>query len=128
MITALYASICALILIILSLNVIKLRRGEQVSLGDGEVQALKVAIAAHSNASQYIPIALLLIFMLEYNGAFAVLVHLAGIMLIAGRILHARGITTAFKGRVLGMQITIWTILSLAIANVLLVTYMQFFA
>ncbi len=128
MITALYASICALILIRLSLNVIKLRHSERVSLGDGNVEALRIAIAAHSNASQYIPIAQLLLFTLEYNGAFAVLVHLGGIMLIVGRILHARGMITAFKNRVLGMQITIWTIRLLAIANILLVVYVQYFA
>ena len=57
---------------------------------------------------------------LEYNGAPLWLVHVAGITFLAGRLIHARGILRErFKGRVLGMQLTIWTILALAAANLL---------
>ncbi len=128
MITAIYASICAFILVRLSMNVIQLRRSEKISFGDGGIKELQAAIAAHSNASQYIPIALLLLFGLEYNGAPSWLIHLLGIMLVAGRIIHARGMTTVFSGRALGMQITISAIIILASANILLLPARQLFA
>ena len=128
MITALYTSVCAFIFVRLSLNVIRLRRREKIGFGDGGIKALQVAIAAHSNAAQYIPIALLLLFCLEYNGASGWLVHPLGLALVAGRIIHARGMATGISGRVLGMQITITTIIILASANILLVLYKQLFA
>lgn len=77
-------------------------------MGDGGNEDLKVAIAAQTNAIEYIPIALLLLFALEYNNANIIIVHLMGLTLITGRIIHARGILCVdLKTRVLGMRITL---------------------
>jgi len=120
MITALYASLSALLIVRLSLSVIKLRRQNRVSVGDGGNEALQLAIRAHSNAVEYIPIALMLLFMLEFNGAPKLLVHLLGITLLIGRMLHAMGLpANDLRKRVLGMQITIYLLIGLAIANIL---------
>ena len=127
MITAFYASICALILVKLSIAVIKLRRKHRVSLGDGGNEALITAIAAHSNASQYIPISLLLLFVLELNDANIWLIHLTGLALVTGRLLHAQGIVSKMSARVLGMQMTIYTIIALSILNIFYLPYSEFF-
>ena len=124
MISAMYASILALLIVWLSLNVINKRKSNRVSIGDGGVTELTVAMAAQSNAVEYIPIALLLLFALEHNGASIILVHLLGIALVAGRIIHARGLLgNTLKVRVLGMQITLYTILGLVIANAIYLPY-----
>lgn len=118
MITALYASICAIILIKLSLNVIKLRRKHQISLGHGNIKELQIAIGAHSNASQYIPISLILLFLLEINQANVWLIHLLGISIVISRLIHAQGMNNKMPARVLGMQLTIINILALSFVNI----------
>ena len=60
MITALYASLAALLIVKLSLSIIALRRKHQVRLGDGGVEELQTAIRIQANATEYIPITLLL--------------------------------------------------------------------
>ena len=120
MITSIYASLLALLIVRLSVAVIKLRRKNRVSVGDGGNEELQLAIRAHANAVEYIPIALMLLLMLELNGAPKILIHILGVTLLVGRILHAMGLPTKdFKKRVLGMQITIYLLIGLAILNVL---------
>jgi len=126
MTSAIYASLSAFLIVWLSLNAIKKRRSNKVSIGDGGIDELKTAIAAQSNAIEYIPIALMLLFSLEYNHANLFLVHFLGISLIIGRIIHAKGLLTSnLQQRVLGMKITIYTIIGLAISNLVYVTYTQ---
>ena len=120
MTSVIYASISAFIIIWLSLNVIKNRRQYKVSIGDGGNEQLKIAMAAQSNAIEYIPIALILLFALEYNEGNIFIVHLLGLTLIIGRIIHAKGILSGkLKTRILGMQITIYTMIGLAILNII---------
>lgn len=69
MITALYASILATLMIWLSIQVIKQRRSAKVAYADGGVNALQVARSAQGNAMDYIPITLFLMAMVEFNGA-----------------------------------------------------------
>jgi len=125
MITTLYAALCALLLVKLSLAVIKLRRKHKVSLGDGGVEDLVVAIATHSNACQYMPISLLLIFTLEQNQANIWIIHFVGLALLTGRLFHAHGMWHAMSARVLGMQITIYNIIAMSILNLIYLPYSQ---
>lgn len=119
MITALYASLCALWIVKLSLDVIKLRRQHRVALGDGGHPDLEAAIRTHGNATEYIPITLILMLMLEWMGAFWWLIHLAGIALLTGRLLHASALKHADgKRRVLSMKFTVFLIIVLALLNI----------
>jgi hypothetical protein len=120
MITSIYASLSALLIVKLALSVIKLRRKNRVSVGDGGNEALQLAIRAHANAVEYIPIALMLLLTLELNGAPKILIHILGVTLLIGRILHALGLPAKdLKKRVLGMQITIYLVIGLAVLNIL---------
>lgn len=117
--TAFYAALLALLLVILGLQVVRTRIREKVSLGDGNNPAMLAAIRVHANAAETIPIALLLMLLLEINGGGAAGLHLAGITLLAGRVLHAWGLTRRRKvnrWRQLGMVLT-WTVtIGLAVA------------
>ena len=126
MTSVIYASLAAFLMVWLSLKVIKIRRSNKISIGDGGIDDLTIAIAAQSNAVEYIPISLLLLFALEYNQANMIAIHLLGAALIIGRIVHAKGLLSSnLKQRVLGMQITIYTLLALAIANFIYLPYEQ---
>jgi len=120
MITSLYASLSALLIVRLSISVIKLRRINRIRVGDGGNEELQLAIRTHANAVEYIPIALLLLLMLELNGAPKILIHIFGATLIIGRIIHAMGVPAKnLQKRILGMQITIYLLIGLAILNIL---------
>jgi uncharacterized protein len=123
-ISSVYAGIFALLIVWLSLNVIKLRRANKVILGDGGVPQLQNAIRAQGNATEYIPITLILLILLELSGANAWLVHIGGIAIIIGRLLHAKGLLAEdLRYRVLGMQVTFFTIIGLASANIFYALY-----
>ncbi|MCR9980802.1 MAPEG family protein [Vibrio diabolicus] len=124
MITALYASILAILIIWLAVQVIKQRRLNQVAYADGGVEALQIARSAQSNATEYIPITLILMSLLEFNSAYPTWIHLTGIIFVIGRIIHARGILKEdLKRRVRGMQVTFLVILSLVVLNMIYLPY-----
>lgn len=129
MITALYASLCALLLVKLSLQVISLRRTHRISLGDGGNAELQAAIRTQGNATEYIPIILILMMLLEWAAAAWWIIHLAGIALLAGRIIHASALKTGnAKLRVLGMKFTFFLIMALAALNIFFLIAGYFFA
>jgi uncharacterized membrane protein YecN with MAPEG domain len=91
-ITALYAGLLGLVYVLVGLPIGVLRFRTGVSLHDGGNKALAVAIRRHANFFEYVPLALLLIAMLELNGASGALVHGLGIALLIARILHPFGL------------------------------------
>ncbi|TBR42793.1 hypothetical protein CBF23_006350 [Marinomonas agarivorans] len=116
----LYAAICAIWICYLVLNVVKVRTSKQVAYGDGGEESLIIARTAHGNAVETIPVALLLLLGLELNQGSIWLLHFFGITLLVGRGLHGIGVLSkTFKARVLGMQITVFTLVGLSIANLL---------
>ncbi|MBR9786344.1 MAG: hypothetical protein GYB40_00230 [Vibrionaceae bacterium] len=124
MITALYACILAVLFIWLAIQVIKQRRVNKVAYADGGIESLQIARSAQSNASEYIPITLILMVLLEFNGAQPVWIHLTGIIFVIGRIIHARGILQeSLKGRVKGMQVTFLIIVALVVLNMIYLPY-----
>jgi uncharacterized membrane protein YecN with MAPEG domain len=120
LITAIIASILTIIFIQLSFSVIALRRKNQVGLGSGGHDDLERAIRAQGNFAEYVPFGIILIACLELNGAPWFLVALFGVMLIVGRLIHAKGIRTPppdFSKRVLGMKFTFSTLIALVFLN-----------
>ncbi len=119
-ITAVFASILAVMFIKLSFNVIGFRRKNKVSLGTGSVEELERAIRAHGNFAEYVPFGLFLMGALELNGAPLGLVAPLGVLLVLGRYFHARGINEPppqFANRVRGMKLTFAALGLSAIAN-----------
>lgn len=120
MITGIYVALAALLIVALARNVISLRRQYKVALGDGGHQDLLAAIRAHATAIEYLPIGLLLLLVLELSQSPAWLIHLLGSLFIIGRVIHAHGISKAIgTQRIIGMQITIWLLIIMAVLNLL---------
>jgi len=88
-----YTALLALGYFVLSLRVSFVRREFSIGLGDGGNTKLERAIRAHANFAEYVPITLLLLAALEFQGAPAWLLHFFCIVLIIGRVLHAVGIS-----------------------------------
>jgi uncharacterized membrane protein YecN with MAPEG domain len=91
-ITAIYAALQALLAIGLVVPVGQLRAKTNVSLGAGGNPQLETAIRRHANWTEHVPIALLLMALLELNGASATLLHGLGATLLVARILHPLGL------------------------------------
>jgi uncharacterized protein len=115
--TGLYAALCALIILALALRVIVLRWSTKTGIGDGGDRRLSKAIRVHGNATEYVPLALVLMLIAELGGASGALLNACGIALVAARLLHAYGLTRsagASIGRMLGTIGTFAVILVLA--------------
>ncbi len=120
-ITGLYAGLFAILLLCLTLNVVRLRREHKIGLLDEGNIALRKAIRMHGNATETIPILLILMGVAESNAASPLLLHIIGSVGLFCRILHAFGISKSSgvsKGRLFGMLGTCLVILFLAIFNI----------
>ncbi len=121
-ITALYASLLALLILALIIPIIKERRGLKVGIGDGGHRSLQQAVRAHGNATEFIPTFLILLFLFEINGGSNVFLHIAGAGFVLVRISHAIGLHKSIGvtiWRMLGVIGTILIMLILVVANLL---------
>ena len=120
-ITALYASLLTLVFLTLSFNIIRLRFKLKVGVGDGGERMLTKAIRVHGNFSEYIPLALVLLASYELSGANNTWLHVLGITLLVGRILHAIGLSKSIGTsipRIAGTMSTFVVLLILAVENI----------
>lgn len=91
--TALYAALLSLMYGALAVRVVRLRLQLNVRLSDaGDVQ-LQRAVRTHAHFAEYVPLLLLLMLLLEVNGAPAIGLHAFGGLLLVSRVLHAVGVS-----------------------------------
>jgi len=106
-VTALYGGILGLILLVLSILVVRARIKSQVTLGDqgpaGD-DGLTRACRAFGNATEYVPIVLILLLILELMGAHLWLLHALGLIFVLSRIGHGAGLHST-SGRSLGRML-----------------------
>ncbi|CDG17758.1 MULTISPECIES: MAPEG family protein [Xenorhabdus] len=129
MVSSLYIVLGALLLIKLSLDVVKLRTQYQVAYGDGGFYELQTAIRVHGNAVEYIPISMLLLVMMEMNGAPVWMLHICGLVLLAGRVLHYFGLHHRdMRWRRMGMAATYISMVIMIINNIYYLPWEQIFS
>lgn len=90
-ITPLFGALFGLIYVVLSLNVVRYRFGNKISLGSGGNQHLEMASRAHGNFIEYVPLSLLLMWFLESLTLSANEVFWVGSILLMARLSHAFG-------------------------------------
>ncbi|MBL8554665.1 MAG: MAPEG family protein [Phenylobacterium sp.] len=90
---ALWVGLHLILLLVLSVLVTRQRRRHRVEIGDGGVPSLNQAIRAFGNATEYVPAALVGLGVLALVGASPLLIHPIGLVLFAGRVLHAVGLS-----------------------------------
>ena len=120
-ITATYLAVLALLYVVLTIQVMRLRQSNRAAFGDSGSSQLRSAIRAHAHFAEYVPITVLMIAMLEMSGLPPMRVHLLMAALLLARLLHPLGMyaapnTLQFRiGRVAGATITIVLLVACAI-------------
>ena len=114
-----YAAVFAFVYILLSARVIRARRHARISIGTKGDIGLERKVRVHANFAEYVPFALLLATFVEMQNGPVWLVHLACSTLLAGRLIHAFGVSQErenFRLRVAGMATTFAAIAATALA------------
>src|SRR4029453_9234342 len=86
---ALWAGLHLILLLVLSVLVTSQCRRHKVVIGDGGVPSLLQAIRAFGNAAEYVPVTLIGLAVVAFAGAAPLLILSIGVILFAGRVLHA---------------------------------------
>ena len=108
-ISPIYAALLTLLFIALSVRVIGARRQANVGFGDGGHSGLMRRQRVHGNFVEYVPLGLILMVCAELQGDSDITLHLIGGTLLAGRLIHAYGVSQdpeTVKIRVYGMLLT----------------------
>jgi hypothetical protein len=121
-ITALYAGILGILLVVLGFRVAMRRMDKRVGLGDGDDVVLRRRVRIHGNAAEHVPMAVLLLLINELVGVAPTWLHAFGATLVVARVLHAVGLSyhsgSSF-GRFVGILATWATMLGMAIMAIL---------
>jgi uncharacterized membrane protein YecN with MAPEG domain len=120
-VTALFSAILFFLYYYLAKNVIQIRRNNKIAIGFAKNKELEQAIAAHSNFNQYVPLGLIMMACMELNKIHFSIIFLVGISFTFGRIIHAKSFlkkTMDLKQRVQGMKFTFWTMIAMAVLNI----------
>lgn len=112
--TTLYAGLFGLLMLLLKMNVGRVRTAQKVAFGDGNNEAVQRAIRVQGNAVEDVPVVLLGLFGLAVLEAPVLLIHGLGGAFLLGRILHAIGLGgssgTSF-GRLAGTLLSVLVML-----------------
>jgi uncharacterized protein len=106
---ALWAGLHLILLLVLSVMVVRLRQKHKIALGDEGIPELARAIRAFGNAAEYVPAGIGAIAVLAVAGASALTIHIIGVLLFAGRLLHAIALSNSggtSLGRAIGIILT----------------------
>lgn len=118
-VTATYAGLCGLLLLLLAALVVRARWKYRTGIGIGTEPGMERAVRVHANFVEYVPLALLLMLLGELNGIPVPWLHGCGVVLVSSRCLHAYGLGVSSGrsfGRFWGTAGTWAVILALAVA------------
>jgi uncharacterized membrane protein YecN with MAPEG domain len=123
-----YAGLLALLFMFLTVRVGRARMQTKIGIGDGGDHNLQKVIRVHANFAEFVPLALLLLFMVEMQQSSVLFLHVLGGLLFVSRVLHALGLSKTSKlsfGRVVGAGLTFlvitvssfWLLYNFAVSN-----------
>lgn len=122
-ITPIFAGLLALAYAYLAMRVIVARRSLKVGFGDGGEKTMLRYIRVHGNFGEYVPFVLLLMLMGELMGTPPWLTASIGTLLVAGRLVHAIGVSQEPEingSRTIGMGLTFTALLVAGMVGILL--------
>ena len=91
-ITSLYAAAATLLFLVLTYRTIKMRAEKKISILHNGDMDLALRMRQHGNFIENVPLALILMAIVETQGAGSIWLHAIGILLIAARIMHPIGL------------------------------------
>jgi uncharacterized protein len=120
-----YGGLLAILIVYLGYRVTEFRRKEKVGLEQSNCSAqMRCAIRAHANAVENVPIAVLLLLMLELNHLNPLLTNAFGVTLVFARLIHAWGVSHNENysfGRFWGTLLTWLSIAGMALLNIVII-------
>jgi hypothetical protein len=122
---ALYAALNALIMLVLGLLVVRARVKTQTLIGDGGKPDMAGPLRAHGNNTEWTPMAVVMMLVLVSLGGPWWLIHVVGVPLTAGRLLHGAALqknTGTSQLRSIGMALT-WLAYIFAIVAILWILF-----
>lgn len=122
--TTLYALPLLLIWIVLWIRVTSIRSAIGCSIGDAGDMTLLQKIRQHGNFIEWVPLVLVLMILAEAQGTDALWLHVAGVLLLIGRLAHPFGLKVDNAGHPLryvgnGTNILAVLVLSVALVRIL---------
>ncbi|HLV77691.1 MAG TPA: MAPEG family protein [Marinobacter sp.] len=118
-VTAVFAAVIGLLLLVLSAQVVKYRYKYRLGMGVNDDPGFEAAVRAQANLVEYAPVALIMLAIAELNGVPSGLIYWTGMVFVAGRILHAWGMINGkggpHKGRMIGILLSWLAILVAAL-------------
>jgi uncharacterized membrane protein YecN with MAPEG domain len=114
----LYAALLALLFVGLSVRTLRMRRRLHIPIGDASNPAMARAMRVHANFAEYVPLSLLMLYFVEATGAGSLFVHALGLSILAGRIIHAVGVSQLkenYAFRIAGMALTLGPLIVAAV-------------
>ena len=119
-ITLLFTALHILLLLCLLAPISRHRYRLRIGIGDGGDPALQRKIRVHANFIEYVPLALLILGLLELSGLPAAWLWSFGTALLLGRVMHAIGFSLKAGysfGRFYGTALTWLVLLAMALAG-----------
>jgi uncharacterized protein len=110
-ITIVFTGILGIFFFALSLRTIAGRGKNKVSLGTGDSDDMLRRVRTHANFAEYVPLFLIILGLLEYQGVSDSVLYVFGVVVVIGRVLHFYGLyspQTPSWARVYGMQCALW--------------------
>lgn len=90
--TALFAGVFAMMAVALAVLVVRARIRNKVSLGDAGSEDMLKAIRAHGNFTEYVPLFLICMAMMEWFRTPEWILITLGVIMVVARVLHALAI------------------------------------
>jgi uncharacterized protein len=121
-VTLIFTAALGLINLWLAARVVQARRTHKIATGSGAVPQLEARMRAHSNFTEYVPITLVLMLLVEMNVGAERGLWAAGALLVAGRVLHPFGMDRPYPNpyRMVGMILTALVLVALVVWAVLI--------
>lgn len=114
-ITGLYAAALTVVGLTLMNRVGRIRDRTGVSILRGDDMHLALAMRQHGNFIETVPLALILMGLVEANGANGILLHANGILLVLSRIVHPMGLSLERRHHPLRAVGTVGTVLAMLV-------------
>jgi uncharacterized membrane protein YecN with MAPEG domain len=114
-ITLIIAAALGLLNVWLGARVIRWRFSRRIPYGHGDVPAMEARCRAHANFNEYVPIALILMGLVEMNVGTSRWLWAIGALLVVARVLHPFGMDRPAPNpyRILGIVLTLVSLLLL---------------
>ena len=121
MITAIYAGISGLLLVVLYVRISQRRLATKIGVGSGGDAELEQRVRAHGNLVESAPFALILLYLIEQTGLSSTYIHLLGAAFVIARLAHAQGMSST-TGRSTGRFVgSLGAVILLVVMSALLI-------